>query len=63
MGSFIAPRRSTLTAPMNPNRTRPPAGAFLYCQPTEGAAAGPGLPVEERGQPDSLPPRSRSDAA
>ena len=63
MGSITVPRRSSLTAPTHPDRARPPAGAFLYCQPREGAITVPALPLEELRLPGPPPPQARPDAA
>ncbi len=38
MGTGTVQRRSTLTAPVSPDRLRPPAGALLYCHPVSGRA-------------------------
>jgi len=35
MGSVTGMRRSTLAAPLSPERLRPPAGALLYCYPAD----------------------------
>ena len=50
MGTGTVRRSSTLTAPVSPDRLRPPAGALLYCHPErESGTGGTGRDVQAAG--------------